>query len=364
MKDSLPFIRPLPKKFTFGNESLSLGPALSLSGNAASSHIVRAAFDRYKGIVFRNTDRYGLIRPDRTLYDVNKLNIIVHSFSEELQLGFDESYSLFQKLRFILLLEKPQLRCDLAKTVFGALHGLELTSKRSLSFSQSAFSQLCSFDYTTKTVQIYKAPWSIRDKPRFAYLGLLLDTSRHYFPIDVIKQIIESMSYAKLNVLRWHVIDAQSFPLEVPSYPNLWKGSYTKWERYAVEDAYEIVNFSKMRGINVMPEVDVPGHAESWGTGYPDLWPSPSCREPLDVSKNFTFDVLSGILTGWALVVVQRLLQKVSGASSVTKVSERLWSQRDSNSGGNINITALPRLQYFRCLLNRRGVSAAPVTNF
>jgi len=97
------------------------------------------------------------------------------------------------------------------------------------------FSQLCSFDYTTKTVQIQKAPWSIQDKPRFAYRGLMLgkpqclereiniqcailyyrkrillidtygfliiyfaDTSRHYLPISVIKQVIESMSYAKL----------------------------------------------------------------------------------------------------------------------------------------------------------------------
>ncbi|WVZ05927.1 hypothetical protein V8G54_019273 [Vigna mungo] len=53
-----------------------------------------------------------------------------------------------------------------------------------------------------------------------------------------------------------------------------------------------------------MAEVDVPGHAESWGAGYPDLWPSPSCREPLDVSKNFTFDVISGILTDLAIIAV------------------------------------------------------------
>ncbi|PNX99193.1 beta-hexosaminidase 1-like protein, partial [Trifolium pratense] len=52
-----------------------------------------------------------------------------------------------------------------------------------------------------------------------------------------------------------------------------------------------------MRGINVMAEVDVPGHAESWGAGYPDIWPSPTCRSPLDVTKKFTFDVLSGIMT-------------------------------------------------------------------
>lgn len=59
--------------------------------------------------------------------------------------------------------------------------------------------------------------------------------------MEVIKQVIESMSYAKLNVLHWHIIDEESFPLEVPTFPNLWRGAYTKLERYTVEDAYEIV---------------------------------------------------------------------------------------------------------------------------
>ncbi|BBH03022.1 beta-hexosaminidase 1 [Prunus dulcis] len=92
------------------------------------------------------------------------------------------------------------------------------------------------------------------------------------------------------------VQDRESFPLKVPSYPKLWKGSYTQWERYTVEDEIEIVSFAKTRGINVMAEIDVPGHAESWGAGYPNLWPSTSCKEPLDVSKSSTFDVVSGIL--------------------------------------------------------------------
>ncbi|XP_015942301.1 beta-hexosaminidase 1 [Arachis duranensis] len=488
---SLPFIWPLPAAFTFGNHTLSVDPALSLAGNAASSAILRAAFDRYRGIVFKHSDRYGFLRTLRTTYDVSKLQINVQSHTDQLQLGVDESYSLF--------VSNAELHSGVvtieANTVFGALRGLE------------TFSQLCSFDYTTKTVQINKAPWSIRDKPRFAYRGLMLDTSRHYLPIDVIKQIIESMSYAKLNVLHWHIIDEQSFPLEVPSYPNLWKGSYTKWERYTVEDAYEIVNFSRMRGINVMAEVDVPGHAASWGVGYPSLWPSPSCKEPLDVSKNFTFDVLSGILSDmrkifpfelfhlggdevntdcwsntsqvthwlsqnrltpkaayeyfvlkaqeialskrWSPVnweetfnsfpaklhpqtVVHNWLgpgvcpkavakgfrcifsnqgvwyldhldvpwedvytaEPLEGIRKVSEqklvlggevcmwgetvdtsdvqqtiwpraaaAAERLWSPRDHTTR-NINVTTLPRLQYFRCLLNRRGVAAAPVTNF
>ncbi|KAJ9545672.1 hypothetical protein OSB04_025379 [Centaurea solstitialis] len=345
---SITYLWPLPSEFTSGNDTLTVDPDLSLSvsGNGGNSGIVTEAFERYRTIVFKHvgSSKFGGIR---TLgYDVSKLTVVVNSSDEELQLGVDESYTLLvAKSNGLSVIGEVTIQ---ANTVYGALRGLE------------TFSQLCGFDYGTKTVQIYKAPWFIKDKPRFVFRGLLLDTSRHYYPIDIIKQIIESMSYAKLNVLHWHIIDEQSFPLEVPAYPKLWKGAYTKWERYTVEDAYEIVNFAKMRGINVMAEIDVPGHAESCfafftvfgltpelsrshglldgvgpfsvftipstiymnmllsaffcfflqylaasfcnfllkfrGTGYPDLWPSDSCKQPLDVSKNFTFEVLSGIL--------------------------------------------------------------------
>lgn len=215
-KFSLPFIWPLPAKFSFGNQTLSVDPTLSLIGNAANSPIVKAGFDRFKGIVFTNNGySFGFVRTDKAAYDVNKLNVVVHNKTEELQLGVDESYNLF----ITKATGSGKVTIE-ANTVFGALRGLE------------TFSQLCSFDYSTKTVQIYKAPWSIQGKPRFPFRGLMLDTSRHYLPVNVIKQIIESMSYAKLNVLHWHIVDEQSFPLEVPSYPNLWKGSYSKWERY------------------------------------------------------------------------------------------------------------------------------------
>ncbi|KAL8232008.1 hypothetical protein R6Q57_001786 [Mikania cordata] len=281
---SVTYLWPLPSNFTSGNETLVVDPNLSISvsGNGGSSVIVREAFARYKTIIFKHVGSSKSRGTSNSDYDVNKVTVIVHSDDEELQLGVDESYTLLvAKNNRLSIIGEVIIE---ANTVYGALRGLE------------TFSQLCSFDYGTKTVQLYNAPWFITDKPRFEFRGLLLDTSRHYYPIDIIKQIIESMSYAKLNVLHWHIIDEQSFPLEVPAYPKLWKGAYRKWERYTVEDASEIVNFAKMRGINIMAEIDVPGHAESWGTGYPDLWPSSTCREPLDVSKNFTFDVLSGIL--------------------------------------------------------------------
>ncbi|GMY08640.1 beta-hexosaminidase 1 [Fagus crenata] len=481
---SLTYLWPLPTEFTSGNDTLSVDPDLSLSfaGIGGNSVILRAAVDRYRAIIFKHSGASSI------LVDSGGAQCMIL-----LQLGVDESYTFFvSKNDGQSIIGEARIE---ANTVYGALRGLE------------TFSQLCAFDFGTKSVQVYKAPWYIRDKPRFAYHGLLLDASRHYLPIDIIKQIIEYMSYAKLNVLHWHIIDEESFPLKVPAYPNLWKGSYTKWERYTVEDAYEIVNFAKVRGINVMAEVDIPGHAESWGTGYPDLWPSPSCREPLDVTKNFTFDVISGILTDmrkifpfelfhlggdevntdcwsstphvkqwlqdrnmtakdaykyfvlkaqeiaiskkwtpvnweetfntfaanlnpqtvvhnwlgsgvcpkavakgfrcifsnqgvwyldhldvpWDEFYTAEPLEGINDASKQELVlggevcmwaetadtsdvqqtiwpraaaaAERLWSSREAISTGNITLTALPRLQYFRCLLNRRGVQAAPVTN-
>ncbi|XP_047951326.1 beta-hexosaminidase 1-like isoform X2 [Salvia hispanica] len=281
--DSPTYIWPLPSQYTSGNQTLTVNPNLALftGGNGGGSRIVSQAFERYKRIIFEHAS---LKLPAAGVdYDLSKLTILVHSDDEELQLGVDESYNLL-----VAASDAHSVIGEItieANSVYGALHGLE------------TLSQLCAFDYGTKTVKLYNAPWYIQDKPRFEYRGLLLDTSRHYLPIEIIKQVIESMSFAKLNVLHWHIIDEESFPLEVPSFPNLWKGAYTKWERYTIDDASEIVDFAKQRGINVMAEVDVPGHAESWGTGYPDLWPSSSCREPLDVSKNFTFDLISGILS-------------------------------------------------------------------
>ncbi|KAK6929291.1 Beta-hexosaminidase, eukaryotic type, N-terminal [Dillenia turbinata] len=493
LDDSLVYLWPLPSHFTFRDDTLSIDPDLSLSlaGIGGNSTILEEAFQRYLKIIFKHNSGDNLRRG--LIYDISELKITVNSDNETLQLGVDESYSLsIGRIDGFSVIGKAQIE---ANTVYGALRGLE------------TFSQLCSFNYESKTVEVYKAPWYIRDEPRFAYRGLLVDTSRHYLPIDVIKQIIDSMSFAKLNVLHWHIIDEESFPLEVPTYPNLWKGAYTKWERYTVEDARDVVNYAKLRGINVMPEVDVPGHAESWGYGYPDLWPSSSCREPLDVSKNFTFDVVSAILTemrkifpfelfhlggdevntdcwistphvkqwlkdqnmttkdayqyfvlraqeiaiskNWTpvnweetfntfsshlnpLTVVHNWLgpgvcpkvvakgfrciysnqgvwyldhldvpwervynaEPIEGIKDISKqelvlggevcmwgetadtsdiqqtiwpraaaAAERLWSRKESTTAVNNTLVTLPRLQYFRCLLNRRGVQAAPVTN-
>ncbi|XP_006654923.1 beta-hexosaminidase 1 [Oryza brachyantha] len=278
------YLWPLPKSFTSGSQTLLVDPDLALDaqGPGGGAAAVAEAFERYRKLTFSPWAHAA--RNGSGGYDVARLAVVVASADETLELGVDESYTIYVAAAGGVNSIVGGATIE-TNTIYGAIRGLE------------TFSQLCVFNYDTKNVEVRHAPWHIQDEPRFAFRGLLLDTSRHFLPVDVIKQVIDSMSFSKLNVLHWHIIDEQSFPLEVPSYPNLWKGSYSKWERYTVEDARDIVSYARKRGIHVMAEIDVPGHAESWGKGYPKLWPSLKCREPLDVTSNFTFEVISGILS-------------------------------------------------------------------
>jgi len=145
------------------------------------------------------------------------------------------------------------------------------------------------------------APWSIKDQPRFSHRGLLMDTSRHFEPIRTLKRIIQSMTYTKMNVLHWHLSDSQSFPLQSTTYPDLWNGSYSPYERFTQADAADLVEFARKRGVRIVPEFDVPGHAASWCIGYPDVCPSPLCPQPLNPATPAAFDLMTsffGELTG------------------------------------------------------------------
>ncbi|KAL9275200.1 Beta-hexosaminidase 1-like protein [Drosera capensis] len=230
LDSSLTYVWPLPSYHTSGADTFTVDPYLSLSF-AGVSEIVTEAFERYRSIIFKHVPKVSGLRRYLTgmllEYDISVVEIVVDKDEDELKLGADESYTLVvEKKGAGSIVGAARIK---ATTVYGALRGLE------------TFSQLCVFDFGSKSIQIPKAPWNIQDEPRFMYRGLLIDTSRHYIPVDVLKHIIESMSYAKLNVFHWHIIDEESFPLEVPTYPYLWEGAYSQWERYTVEDAKDIV---------------------------------------------------------------------------------------------------------------------------
>ena len=138
-----------------------------------------------------------------------------------------------------------------------------------------------------------KAHWvlpyvSIQDQPRFAYRGMHLDVSRHFWSVDEVKRYLDVMTVYKLNRLHWHLTDDQGWRAEIKAYPKLmevsaWRnGTVIKkdWGSndgiryggfYTQEEMKEVVAYAAARGITVIPEVDLPGHMVAVLAAYPEL---------------------------------------------------------------------------------------------
>uniref|UniRef100_A0AAY4DFY7 Beta-hexosaminidase n=1 Tax=Denticeps clupeoides TaxID=299321 RepID=A0AAY4DFY7_9TELE len=143
-------------------------------------------------------------------------------------------------------------------TVWGALRGLESLSQLVEQDDYGAY-------YINKT--------EIEDFPRFQFRGLLLDTSRHYLPLQAILKTLDAMAYSKLNVFHWHIVDDPSFPYQSRKYPDLSKkGAYHPFTHiYTQTDVRRVIEHARLRGIRVLAEFDSPGHTQSWGNGQPSL---------------------------------------------------------------------------------------------
>lgn len=115
---------------------------------------------------------------------------------------------------------------------------------------------------------------TVNDYPRFKWRGLLLDTSRHFFSVATIKRQIDAMAAAKYNIFHWHLTDDQGWRLETKSYPKLHKLA-SDGEYYSRKQIREIVAYARARGIQVLPEIDMPGHASAIAVAYPELMSAP-----------------------------------------------------------------------------------------
>lgn len=152
----------------------------------------------------------------------------------------------------------------------------------------------------------------IEDQPRFAWRGLMLDCSRHFFPKEFIERFIDLMAIHKLNTFHWHLTDDQGWRIEIKKYPKLteigaWRnqtqigladGSPPRYDDqryggfYTQDDIREIVRYAADRYITVVPEIEMPGHSSAAIAAYPQLSYTP---QPIQVPGNWGVhtDVLS-----------------------------------------------------------------------
>ena len=106
---------------------------------------------------------------------------------------------------------------------------------------------------------------------KYNYRSLHLDCARHFFSVETIKKVIEGISYGKMNVLHWHLSDDHGWRIESKKYPRLHQCS---GEYYTQEQIREIVAFAKDRGIEIIPEIDMPGHNLALLSAFPEY----SCK--------------------------------------------------------------------------------------
>jgi hexosaminidase len=145
-----------------------------------------------------------------------------------------------------------------ALTSLGVLHGLQ------------TFLQLVAV-----TPAGFAAPAvTIKDQPRFPWRGLLVDVSRHFIPLDVMKRNLDGMAAVKMNVLHWHLSDDQGFRVESKKFPKLTENG-SEGLFYTQGEIREFLAYAHDRGIRVVPEFDTPGHSRSWFPGYPELASGP-----------------------------------------------------------------------------------------
>lgn len=153
------------------------------------------------------------------------------------------------------------------------------------------------------------------DQPYFQHRGLLVDTARHFHPIKSLKRLMAGMAFNKLNIFHWHFADDQVNTILPAMHEfnarNLNKITYGtdkfvpfEANKYSKDNVFEILEFARIRGIAVVPEVDTPGHTQSWNRVNPEL--SQTCHDPngmvaendgpLSIFKDATVDFVENLI--------------------------------------------------------------------
>ncbi len=116
----------------------------------------------------------------------------------------------------------------------------------------------------------------IADAPRFGWRGFMIDSCRHFLPVEVVKRVVDALALYKFNRLHWHLTEDQGWRLEIKKYPRLasvaaWRGPTKYGGFYTRDEVRDVVAYATARGVEVVPEIELPGHAQAALAAYPAL---------------------------------------------------------------------------------------------
>lgn len=218
---------------------------------------------------------------------LTSVKVSVSDLGATLDHGVDESY------RMDIVAGSSDISIS-AGTVYGALHAF------------TTLQQIVINDGSGHLV--VEQPVSIDDKPLYPVRGIMIDTGRNYITKAKVLEQVDAMALSKLNILHWHLVDSQSWPVQVNAYPQMTDDAYSGNEVFTQDTLKEIVAYAAARGVRILPEIDMPGHSSSgWGQISQDLltcqdswwsnddWALHTATEPnpgqLDILNNKTYEV-------------------------------------------------------------------------
>jgi len=248
---------PLPAGAQSGAGSLGVDSSFSVALTGHVEPRVELAGERFLRQLVRQTGLPLALKPAKTA----KATLVIqtdHASKEIQEVGEDESY----------VLEVTTAGAKLtAPTPLGAMHGLQ-TFLQLVDVSPGGFA----------------APAvTIHDQPRFPWRGLMIDSARHFIPLDVIRRNLDGMEAVKMNVFHWHLSENQGFRVESKKFPKLHElGSDTLY--YTQDEIRDLIAYARDRGIRVVPEFDMPGHSTAWFVGHPEL---ASGKGPYEIERRW-----------------------------------------------------------------------------
>ncbi|KAJ3988339.1 N-acetylhexosaminidase [Lentinula detonsa] len=301
-------IWPIPRSFDSGNQIIKLSNSFDISINFTNPpQDLLDAVARTKDAI--QTDQLGRLIVGRGSSDseafgsantfhnlvltIEQRAPVIQPIATEAVASLDtrdESYSLSVPL-------DGSAGVVSANTTLGLLRGL------------STFEQLW---YTYNgTIYTSYAPLTItNDKPAYVYRGFMLDTARNFFSVSDIKRTLDAMYLVKINTFHWHITDSQSWPIQIAQFPELARaGAYSANQSFTPEDIQDVVSYAGERGIDVLVEIDTPGHTAIIGASHPDYvacylsdWitfagepPAGQLRLADATVANFTAEVLAAV---------------------------------------------------------------------
>ena len=241
-------LMPIPANAQMGSGSLRIDAGFTVAFTGHTDARLTGAAERF---VDRLAKQTGLLLATK-LVNGTKATLVIrtdHDSKPVQELGEDESY---------VLDVTPSGASITAPTDLGALHGLQ------------TFLQLVSV-----TPDGFAAPGVvIKDTPRFPWRGLMIDSGRHFIPLEVLRRNIDGMEAVKMNVFHWHLSENQGFRVESRKFPKLHEmGSNGLY--YTQDEIRGLIAYARERGIRVVPEFDLPGHSTAWFVGHPELASGP-----------------------------------------------------------------------------------------